>query len=321
VLTTAGPFALHGDKLVAACVQERTDYVDITGESPWVATLIERFHAQAEKDGTRIIPFCGFDSIPSDIGAWALVQHIRKARGVGTREVQASFTLKGGVNGGTIASGLNMAESGQSKRILKPDLLQPPGSPRFTGPDRRTVTWDPARKKYLTPFVMAAINTRVVARSATLYANWGLPYGNGFTYQESMETSSWAGAWTTTLGLGLVDATLRRPWARSLARKVVPAPGAGPSEATMDGGFFRARHTAVDEAGGKSWLIVSDKGDPGNRSTVRMLCESAFTLLAHRDELPPYGGVLTPATALGAPLLRRLIAAGMTWQTGDGELP
>src|SRR5262245_42481651 len=32
VLTTVGPFAQHGEPLVAACVREGTDYVDITGE-------------------------------------------------------------------------------------------------------------------------------------------------------------------------------------------------------------------------------------------------------------------------------------------------
>src|ERR1700694_3407655 len=32
VLSTAGPFALYGSELVAACVNHHTHYVDITGE-------------------------------------------------------------------------------------------------------------------------------------------------------------------------------------------------------------------------------------------------------------------------------------------------
>jgi short subunit dehydrogenase-like uncharacterized protein len=59
VLSTAGPFALYGSALVAACVAHRTHYVDITGETPWVRGLIDRHHAQAARDGTRIIPGCG----------------------------------------------------------------------------------------------------------------------------------------------------------------------------------------------------------------------------------------------------------------------
>lgn len=68
LLTTAGPFALYGNALVDACVRLRTHYVDITGETPWVKTLIDRYHTQAAADGTRIIPCCGFDSVPSDLG-------------------------------------------------------------------------------------------------------------------------------------------------------------------------------------------------------------------------------------------------------------
>jgi short subunit dehydrogenase-like uncharacterized protein len=70
VLSTAGPFALYGSPLVAACVHNKTHYVDITGETPWVRAMIDAHHAQAAAQGTRIVPGCGFDSVPSDIGAW-----------------------------------------------------------------------------------------------------------------------------------------------------------------------------------------------------------------------------------------------------------
>jgi len=47
LLSTAGPFALYGDAIVDACVRYRTHYVDITGETPWVKGLIERYHDRA----------------------------------------------------------------------------------------------------------------------------------------------------------------------------------------------------------------------------------------------------------------------------------
>src|SRR5688572_23712569 len=56
MLTTAGPFAIYGTALVDACVRSKTNYVDITGETPWVRGLIDRYHEQAAADGTRIIP-------------------------------------------------------------------------------------------------------------------------------------------------------------------------------------------------------------------------------------------------------------------------
>jgi len=322
VLTTAGPFARHGDKLVAACVAQRTDYVDITGESPWVASLIERFHAQAAADGTRIVPFCGFDSIPSDLGVLQLVRHVQRTRGCGVRRIVGSFSMKGGVNGGTMASALNMAETGQNKRLLRGTLLRPEGTRRVAGPDRRSVDWDAARRRHLLPFFMAPINTRVVGRSATLHEADGHAYGEAFTYEEAMESKSGFGAWTMTLGMGAADALLKRPWGRRLVARAVPNPGQGPSTAAMDGGFFRARFTAEAEDGSTAWAIVADMdGDPGNRSTVRMLVESALCLLQDRDRLPARAGVLTPALAFGDVLPERLAASGMRWETGTGDLP
>ena len=53
LLSTAGPFAIHGNALIDACIRFRTQYVDITGETPWVRTLLDRYHAQAVADGTR----------------------------------------------------------------------------------------------------------------------------------------------------------------------------------------------------------------------------------------------------------------------------
>jgi short subunit dehydrogenase-like uncharacterized protein len=45
-----------------------------------------------------------------------------------------------------------------------------------------------------------------------------------------------------------------------------------------------------------------------------MMGESALTLVRDRDRLPPHTGVLTPATALGTPLIERLRTAGMTFE-------
>ena len=47
-----------------ACVRLQTDYVDITGETTWVADLIDTYHSSAEKAGTFIVPMSGYDSIP-----------------------------------------------------------------------------------------------------------------------------------------------------------------------------------------------------------------------------------------------------------------
>lgn len=61
--------------------------------------------------------------------------------------------------------------------------------------------------------------------------------------------------------------------------------------------------------------LICDRGDPGNRATVKFLCESALCLALNKNELPggqQRGGILTPATGLGDILAKRLREAGVT---------
>ncbi|HEY9843525.1 MAG TPA: saccharopine dehydrogenase NADP-binding domain-containing protein, partial [Candidatus Obscuribacterales bacterium] len=72
MLTTVGPYASYGEPLVRACVENGTDYVDITGETPWIRHLIDSYHSRAERKGVRIVNCCGVDSIPSDLTTYLL---------------------------------------------------------------------------------------------------------------------------------------------------------------------------------------------------------------------------------------------------------
>ena len=78
VLSTAGPFARYSNLIVKSCVENKTHYTDITGENHWVKDLIDEHHDKASEEGTRIIPSCGYDSIPSDMGVFYSVQQMGK---------------------------------------------------------------------------------------------------------------------------------------------------------------------------------------------------------------------------------------------------
>jgi short subunit dehydrogenase-like uncharacterized protein len=95
VATTAGPFSLYGSKLVDASVRNRTHYCDIAGETPWIRRLIDRHHARAAADGTRIIICCGYDSIPSDYGAWLISRHVREVLHSDCVNVSVYFWMDG----------------------------------------------------------------------------------------------------------------------------------------------------------------------------------------------------------------------------------
>jgi short subunit dehydrogenase-like uncharacterized protein len=319
VLNTAGPFAQYGTPIVDACVRLKTHYVDITGETPWVKTLIERYHEQAALDGTRIIPFCGFDSIPSDLGTYMIVRDMQQKLGVSCKSVKAYFQAMGGLNGGTLASALNLYDSKQFDQVGDPFLLNPPGNrPGHEPEDFVLPQYDPEINAWVGPFVMGAINTRVVRRSSALYEQWQSPYGSDFSYQEYMKFDQplgWLKTAGVTAGLGLFASAMHLDFSRHLLRSFVLQPGSGPSEQTMNEGWFRCELIGQSEDGRTVRGLISDKGDPGNRATVKFLCESALCLVLNADELPggqQRGGILTPATALGEVLAQRLRSAGMT---------
>ena len=48
-----------------SCAREGVHLCDLTGESMWVRDMIDKHHAQAERTGAKIVPSCGFDSIPA----------------------------------------------------------------------------------------------------------------------------------------------------------------------------------------------------------------------------------------------------------------
>lgn len=60
-----GPYGLYGRKLVAACARAGVHYCDLTGESLWVEDMVGTHHAEAKRTGAKIVPSCGFDSIPA----------------------------------------------------------------------------------------------------------------------------------------------------------------------------------------------------------------------------------------------------------------
>lgn len=317
VLSTAGPFALYGSELVAACVRHGTHYVDITGETPWVKGLIDRHHDAAERNGARIIPFCGFDSIPSDLSARLANEAMWARYGEACTAVKVAFSIRGGFNGGTLASLFNMLASGQSDAMADPFLLNPEGQ----RPANAAAHADPLGPRHdvdfsawLGPFMMSTINTRVVRRSAAL-----LGYAEGYAYQEYLRLGRGPAAAlaATSLSVGSFtsQAALRLAPVRRLAQRLALPPGAGPSEASMDGGSFRAQWVGHSASGKMVRGVIADKGDPGNRATTKMLCESALALALQLDELPGgrrHGGLLTPASGLGDVLVQRLRLAGMT---------
>jgi short subunit dehydrogenase-like uncharacterized protein len=327
LLNVAGPFALYGNAIVDACVRLRTHYVDITGETVWVKSLIERYHDKAAGAGTRVIPFCGFDSVPSDLGSYLLVRHLQRTLGVECQQVKAYFQMYGGFNGGTVATDINVRESGARLPARNPFLLNPPQAHSQDEIDRcldpTGVAYDGDIGAWVGPFIMGAVNTRVVRRSAALYAQWQQLYGLDFHYQEYTKFDpplAWGKAALITGLMALYDRAMEPVSTRGLLKSLLPKPGSGPSEQTMNSGWFTTELLGLAADGRTARARIHHQGDPSNRATVRFVCESALSLALNADALPggqARGGVLTPATGLGEVLAERLRNSGVAIAFGS----
>jgi short subunit dehydrogenase-like uncharacterized protein len=325
VCTTVGPYALHGSDLVGACAANGTDYCDLSGEVPWMRRMLDEHAEAAESSGARIVHCCGFDSIPSDMGVWFLQKQAAERFGKPLERVRMRVkAAKGGLSGGTYASMLNIvAEARRDKevaRVLKnPYALCPSESRKGERqPYVSSAEFDRVFGVWTAPFVMAAINTRVVLKANALS---GFAYGENFRYDEAVMTgrgfSGRMKATTVSLGMGAFALGAAFGPTRSLLEKMVlPKPGEGPTAEQRESGFFKIAIDGRNDGEDASLRVsVSGDRDPGYGSTSKMLGETALALARDlsADDCP--GGMWTPSTALGDKLLARLQEhAGLTFE-------
>lgn len=316
ICSTVGPYAAYGSVLVQACVDTKTHYCDLTGESVWIRSMIDRHHEAAVRDHVRIVHCCGFDSIPSDIGVYLLQTQSRKS--LGTTQVHVDFYAgksKGGFSGGTVASMMLMMEQAKDSKKRKilgnPYGLNPKDG--FRGPDgsdQMGLKFDKKISMWTAPFIMAGINTRVVRRSNALL---GYKYGKDFRYREVMSLPKGFRGWSmglsiTALLAGFVLAASIPPIRTYVLSRFLPKPGEGPSKALRESGYFN-----ILIQGDNAHVKVQGFQDPGYGETSKMLGEAAMCLVQDEKILPQNYGVLTPASAMGDVLLERLRSAGMVF--------
>jgi short subunit dehydrogenase-like uncharacterized protein len=327
VCTTVGPYALHGRDLVAACVEAGTDYCDLTGEVQFIRAMIDEHHAAAERSGARIVHCCGFDSIPSDLGTLMLQQAAIERHGSPLDRITfVAGASRGGFSGGTAASLVNVVAEASADREIRriltdPYALNPEGERH--GPDGADLAgprFDRKLGRWTGPFVMASINTRVVRRSNAIL-EW--PYGRDFRYAEVMGfppgLKGRVAATTVAGGLGAFVAAVAWSPTRSALRKLIlPDPGEGPDRAAREAGFFKiSLHGWSSGSDGQPVEMVAHvegNNDPGYGETAKMIGESALCLVLDGDAIETRGGVLTPASCMGLPLVDRLRTAGMRFE-------
>ncbi|MBC7269638.1 MAG: saccharopine dehydrogenase NADP-binding domain-containing protein [Streptomyces sp.] len=300
--TTVGPYALHGDDLVAACADTGTDYLDLTGEPEFVDLTYVRHDARARETGARLLHACGFDSVPHDLGVYFTVRQLPEDVPL---TVDGYVSVDAAFSGGTFASALgqfsrgrHLAAAARDRRRHEPRLVgrravATPGAPRFAG---EVGAW---------ALPLPTLDPQIVRASARALRR----YGPDFRYRHYAAVRHLPVAVGGVAAVGALVAAAQLPPARRwLSGRLKP--GEGPSAQQRARSWFSVRF--VGEGGGRRVYTEVSGGDPGYDETAKMFAEAALSLAL--DELPPTAGQVTTATAMGDALTERLRRAGIVFR-------
>ena len=296
--TTVGPFARHGELVVQACVRSGTHYADITGEPGFVELIRARYDGDARRSGVRIVPCCGFDSVPHDLGVRWTVEQLPADLPI---RIRGYVRATGRASGGTATSAMEAIAA----RSTGP--LVPPG----TEQDGRRIGSLPARlhrveqlDSYGVP--LPTIDPAIVLASARLLDR----YGPDFRYGHFAQVRTPAMVAAGIAGAATFGAMASTSPTRAVLRRLLPSQGEGPTPEQRAAGRFSV--TFLAEAGEHRLRTRVSGGDPGYDETAKMLGEAGLHLAGDHD--PGVSGVLTPAVALGEPYRLRLEEQGIVFE-------
>lgn len=315
VLNFAGPFARYAEPVISACAKYGTHYLDITGETTFIRDMIEKYQEQAQASGARLIPFCGFDSVPADLTT-LLALETASANQLNLDELHLYYQIKGGYNGGSLETFFNMAETGSLPAKTGPDVLVPEASLPPALAASSAPRYEPDFSRWSASFFMAPINKAVVRRSTWLRSQLHEMPEPDFQYDERLLMPATYGcfrAYVTTIitaGFGFLSQT---SFGRDLLRWCVPAPGEGPSETERLAGFFRVQLVGRRAGYTRIKIGMEREGDPGNEITAALAIECARLAMENRFATD-LRGFLTPAVAFGNPLRSYLEAVGFRFK-------
>jgi short subunit dehydrogenase-like uncharacterized protein len=310
ILTTVGPFQLYGTSLVRAAIATSTSYCDITGETDWVAGLVDHYDEKARNAGSAIVSCCGHDSIPWDLSTMMCAERLKRLTGEELATVVMVDECNSAPSGGTLRTveeSIPPMPYRSATHKFSPLLLTPDGKEsKYRTKDKSSVLVGKDSRGFVGPFPMSMVNAQVVRRSNALNG-----YGTNVQYRESRLGPGFTTVLARYLELFQLLPALLLP--DSIKYKLIPAPGSGPSVESMENGFLQVTAMATGVQGSKVTSRIYFNQDAGYKQTALMLCESGLTIALSRDKLKLKSGVLTPGSCQGSVLMDRLIQAGVKW--------
>lgn len=285
VLHTAGPFSATSKPMLDACLRGRVHYLDITGEIGVFEACRAR-DAEARARGVVVLPGVGFDVVPSDCLARALMEALP-----GGARLELAFLALGSMSRGTMKTMIEHLGEGAQVRRAGKIVTVPAGSltreVELAGKPRRAVAigWgDVSTAEHSTGI-----------QDITVYMALPPAQARGLKV------------------MAMLGPLLRRPTIVRLLQAIVGRTVHGPDEKVRESAHAElwGHVTAVDGRSVEGRLRTPE----GYTTTVLTALACVRRTLAEAPE----AGYHTPSSAFGAGLVRTL--PGFALEVGEVRAP
>ncbi|KAJ2161268.1 hypothetical protein GGF46_001610 [Coemansia sp. RSA 552] len=325
LVTAVGPYILYGDEVVRACIDEKTDYCDCTGEVAWILNLHQKLNEQAVRNNVCLATMCGFDCIPADIGCFMLAKYAREKYDEPLLHVDGAVKgFRAGLTGGTIHTMATMVGvrlgwlwkklTGQ-KITNKPKPL-PTAAPNGKESKGGVIRYNKELKRWQTYWIMTNMDT-----ATAKWAGQVLNYGPGFAYSVWMNARGLGNALAWMFGLITYALLIAIGTTRKLLTTlgVFPGLGEGASEKYLRTGYF-SLHLKGLTPNNTVYGKISTSFEVGYLGSAHYLVQSALCMAYDRDE-SFRTGIYPPSVTMGDALLKRLRAQGFQFDVGTEPIP
>jgi len=301
IMNTAGPFNLYGRRVVEACIDTGTQYLDITGEPSFVAEIYNDCHARAEASDVCVVNCCGFDSIPADYGVFLTAQHLPVSA---PKVIKGYMRTNARFSGGTLTTAVHALYLESLGKSVKMVIPKNKVAPKI----KKQIHYNTDLKGWGIP--MPVVDPHIVKRSASRLPD---VYGP-VTYVQYFVRSSCSKVVSTVFPIVLAMLMIRFAFFRNWLFSKFPS-GSGPDEKIRSSSRFEV--TFFGQAGNQRAKTVISGGDPGYTETAKMFSQCAFVILSKLRTKTIKPGVLTPVEAFGTDLVDRLQKEGISFVTTD----
>ncbi|KAF9993943.1 hypothetical protein BGZ65_010469 [Modicella reniformis] len=345
VIAAAGPFRFLGEAVAKACIQEKSHYVDITGEPEFFENMTFKYHDQAKEAQVSIVHVCGFDSIPADMGVLYTKQQLERTRNALPSSIEMFFKLHVAGNAGVAVhyATYETAVHGFGSAAMLRQLRRTANRPQIpkVGPVLQVNPkphWVHKVAAYTVPFFFAdpsviRLSQQLVLQDKDLQSVRFPPV----QFSAYICIPSFKILATTIFASTMFGLLAKYEWGRKLLLKhprlftMGVFSHEGPTkqqlaETSFSETFFaegfskelRDKHPDIEtlrRVKPDVSIVTSVSGpEPGYVATSKMVVQACYTFLLQKEMVP--NGVLTPAVAFARTnLIERLQEQGIVFST------